>query len=122
MTEVDDNRLTVAMDALALMRYYEPLFPHDHVPFHAIAAAMAYAQDNGEFEAMASWREQIQERMTRLATIIELTGVTRGLLVAAERAIQCTMLAVSDDNQPDKAQTFVAAAREAGTGVGLPLL
>jgi hypothetical protein len=119
---VDDDRLTVAMHALAAMRFYEPILPGDHVPFQAVAAAMSHAQGNGDHASMASYRPLVQDRMSRLHEMYRLAGVNRGLILAADQAIQIVMLAISDDCNLEKAESHRQAAHDACTGIGLSLV
>lgn len=118
---MDADRMTVGFHALAALRFYQPVFPSDYEPFRAVAAAMAYAQ-NPDDALLTAHHDAIQERMDRLHTIVELTGVTRGLLVAAVDAMQLVMLTVSVDCAVDKALALHQSAKDACTGIGIDLL
>lgn len=120
---MDADRLTVAMHALACMRFYTPIFPGDHVPFRAVAAAMAHGQGHDKVGEMVSYREAIQERMDRCHQMYEASGSAGvGMVLAADQTIQLVMLAISDDCQLDKAESHRRCANDACTGIGLSLL
>lgn len=119
------SRDVCAITALAAMKFYEPLFPGDAVPFRAIAAAIAVHNGERHPDTLYTLRKEIESRRSDLMVIVMDRHLTRGYLVAALHAMTIVAVTIADkipdQGDVDDVERIRRRAVDMTTGVTLSL-
>lgn len=119
------SRETCAISALAAMKFYEPLFPGDHLPFQAIAAAIAVHNGERPVDTLYSLRKEVEKRRNDLQEIVGDYRLTRGYLVASLHAMTIVAICITEQTpgvtDVDDVESIRRQAVDMTTGVVLSL-